>query len=215
MKPPIKDLNLAFHPAGDMTQPFGVNPTLYARFGLKGHNGADLVRPHGTPLYAIEDGICINVADERNGFGKVIRIMSKKTYNGLRREWTYAHNSKHYVEVDQEVKAGQHIADMGNTGFVVSSSNANGFWNVNPYAGTHLHLGLRHLIRGRGWSYPGSKYKIEIQNYQNGFRGAIDPTDILKSIDGKIYEDPRIPLMKQVVFLLTQKLELLRKIRVI
>jgi murein DD-endopeptidase MepM/ murein hydrolase activator NlpD len=199
------------YPKGDMTQPFGTNGALYARFGMIGHNGLDLVRPHGTPMYAIEDGICINVADERDGFGKVIRIMSTKTYNGMRREWTYAHNSKHYVQVDQRVKAGEHICDMGNTGFVVSNSTGNGFWNANPYAGTHLHLGLRYLkISTKGWSYPGSRYKIDIQDYQNGYRGAVDPTEVLQSITGEIKEDPRIPLLKQYVFLLTQYYNLLK-----
>ncbi len=212
-KPPPKDLNTEMYPKGDMTQPFGTNPALYKRFGLNGHNGHDYVRPHGTPMYAIEDGICINVADEKDGFGKVVRIMSiAKDKRGVHREWTYAHSSKHYVTVDQKVKAGQHIADMGNTGFVVSNSTGNGFWNVNPYAGTHLHLGLRYLTKDtKGWSYPGSKYKINIVNYQNGYKGAVDCSSVLKEVTGTIKEDPRIPYLKTVLFLLQQKYNLLLK----
>jgi len=213
MKPPLHNFNMAMHPQGDMTQPFGTNASLYARFGLNGHNGHDYVRPHGTPMYAIEDGTVVNEQDEQGGFGKCIRIMSReRDANGWHREWTYAHNSKHYVKVNQNVKAGDYICDMGNTGFVVSSSNANGFWSVNPYAGTHLHLGLRYIKRDSGgWSYPGSNIKITVKDYQNGFRGAVDPTKILKAIKGDVGEDPRIPLMKQVIFLLEQKLRLLTK----
>lgn len=185
MHSPIKHLNLAYAPDGDLTQKFGENPSLYVRFGLKGHNGCDLVRPHGEPLYAIEDGTIISVKDDPGGFGKNIRLMSDySNEKGHHREWVYAHNSKNLVKVGDKVKAGDHIANMGNTGFTVSSSNANGFWKINPFAGTHLHLGLR-LIRKRanGWSYEGSNIKIDVVDYKNGYKGAIDPWHILKSLE--------------------------------
>lgn len=213
MKPPIKNLNLEYSPKGDMTQPFGVNAKLYSPLGLAGHNGIDLVRPHGTPMHAIEDGVVLSVKDDPSGFGKHLRIMSKKkNEKGYYHEWTYGHNHKNYVKVNDEVKAGQHICDMGNTGFVVSNNTGNGFWNVNPFAGTHLHLGLREIaIDPRGWSYEGSPHKLRVINRNNGFKGAIDPMPILKKIvdGGDDYADPRIPLMKQLVFLLQQKVRLL------
>lgn len=213
MKPPIKNLNLDYAPKGDLTQPFGVNASLYAFLGLNGHNGVDLVRPHGTPMYAMEDCYVLDVRNDPSGFGMHIRLMSRtKNKRGYYHEWTYGHNSKHYVTVNQLVRAGEHICDIGNTGFVVSNSTGNGFWNVNPYAGTHLHLGLREIVLDEnGWSYPNSRYKIRVINGSNGFRGAIDPMPILKQIvdGGEEYIDPRIPLMKQLVFLLQQKVRLL------
>ena len=192
MHPPIKHLNLQMAPKGDVTQPFGWNPALYARFGLNGHNGIDLVRPHGDPLYAIEDGTVVQVDDDPAGFGKVVRFISDaKNERGYHREWVYGHNSKNYVRVGDEVKAGQHIADIGNTGFVVSNSTGNGFWRVNPFAGTHLHLGLREtrIMKKGGWSYEGSQIKQDTVNYGNGYKGAIDPWPILKEIESTAPEE--------------------------
>jgi hypothetical protein len=50
---------------------------------------------------------------------------------------------------------------MGNTGFVVSGNTP--YWEVNPYAGTHVHFGLRLYKDG------------QVQNYDNGFKGSINP----------------------------------------
>jgi len=184
MKPPVKFLNTDMAPNGDITQWFGENPQLYARFGINGHNGVDIVRPHGDPLYAIESGTVVSVKNDPHGFGKHLRFISKETDSkGYRREWTYGHNSKNYVKVGDVVFTGQHIADIGNTGFVVSNSTGNGFWKINPFAGTHLHLGLR-LVREHknGWSYEGSPIKLDVINYQNGYKGAIDPRPFLEKI---------------------------------
>jgi murein DD-endopeptidase MepM/ murein hydrolase activator NlpD len=173
------------YPTGIMTQPFGVNAALYQRIGLAYHNGADYVQPHGSPMYAIEDATVVEVNNHPEGFGKHLRIISTKAdKQGHYREWTYGHCSEIRVKQNDRVFAGQHIADMGNTGFVVSSADGNGFWNANPFRGTHLHLGLRLVkivIRG-GWSYPGSNLKIQVLNYENGVRGAVDPAPYLDGI---------------------------------
>jgi murein DD-endopeptidase MepM/ murein hydrolase activator NlpD len=123
----------------------------------------------------------------------------------------YAHNSINLVQVGQKVKAGQHICNMGNTGFVISGATP--YWKVNPYAGTHLHIGVRKVKRPRrgGWSYEGSDIKIDVVNYDNGFKGSIDPRPILASIPRETVTDPRIPLMQQVIALQKKLLELLRK----
>lgn len=179
MNSPITEMILKKHPAGDVTQWFAENPDLYRRLGLAGHNGIDLVRPWGSPLYAIEDGIITDVKNNPKGFGKYIRLMSKDTdEHGLHREWAYAHNAENHVGVGDEVRAGDHIADMGNTGFTISGSTP--FWKSNPYAGTHLHLGLRMVEqREDGWSYRGSDIKLHVLDYENGFRGAVDPYPFL------------------------------------
>jgi murein DD-endopeptidase MepM/ murein hydrolase activator NlpD len=168
-------MRLALFPIGDMTQGFGANPRLYRPFDMEGHNGIDLVRPHGEHMFAVEDGTVIDVKDTPEGYGMHVRLISKDG----KREWTYGHCASIHVKQDQQVKGGQFIARMGNTGFVVSGNTP--FWGHNPYAGTHLHLGLR-LSRfdPRGWSYPGSKIKFMVDNYNNGFKGSVDPLPYLR-----------------------------------
>ena len=175
---PVANYKHLSYPQGDVTQWFAENPTLYSRLGLAGHNGIDIVRPHGTALHAIEDAVVLAVNDDPGGFGKHIRLVStEQNDDGTFNEWVYGHNSQNLVKVGQEVRGGEVIALMGNTGFVVSSQNANGFWNFNPYAGTHLHIGVRKVrrVKSGGWTYPESTIRISVQNNGNGFRGRIDP----------------------------------------
>lgn len=169
---PFKDFKNAPYPQGSITQGFGENPTLYSKICpidgqcLHGHNGMDLVAPWGTPLYAVEDMKVIEAKDAVEGYGLYVRGT-----NSLH-EWTYGHLSKIGVEPGQILKQGDYIGNMGNTGFVVSSQDANGFWKYNPYLGTHLHLGMRNLdSRGR------------IADYSNGFFGSTDFKDLLPDFD--------------------------------
>ena len=130
MHEPIKNYIQKQHRAGSITQWFGENPVLYRRWGLKAHNGIDCVAPHGTPMMAVEDAAVVDVNLNPEGYGKHIRIMSKTHKNGNYRIWVYAHCSKIHKVVGEEVKAGEVIALMGNTGFVVSGANP--FWATNP-----------------------------------------------------------------------------------
>lgn len=174
---PVKKLKLTYYPEGDVTQFFGENPALYAKMGLKGHNGIDIVRSHGELMYAIEDGEVVDVKDTPEGYGRHLRIVgsAKDEITGYFREWTYGHCSKILVKQGDQVKAGQAVALMGNTGFVVSGATP--FWQSNPYAGTHLHLGLRYMKKPKkgGWVYEGSKTRLSAVNYNNGYKGAVDP----------------------------------------
>jgi len=186
MKHPIKNLVHAYSPRGDVSQYFAENPRLYAHLGLAGHNGVDYVRPHGEPLYAVEDAWVVDVKDDAGGYGKHLRLISKeKDENGFHREWTYGHNSHNFVKQNDEVRGGQCIALMGNTGFVVSGATP--FWSNNPYRGTHLHFGLRlvRILKSGGWSYPGNSLRLQVQNSNNGFKGAIDPLPYMLKADVK------------------------------
>lgn len=181
MQPPVKNLKLSLYPTGDVTQWFAENPKLYAFMGLNGHNGIDIVRPHGEEMYAVEDGEVVSVEDDPKGFGMNVRIVSsRKNQNGYYNLWVYGHNSKNLVKQGDKVVAGQPVALMGNTGFVVSGNTP--FWKNNPYAGTHLHIGLREVVKGKGWSYPGSKVKLDVVNFANGFKGSIDPYPFLADL---------------------------------
>lgn len=172
---PIKDMRLALFPTGDVTQWFGENANLYKALGMLSHNGLDLVRPHGEHMFATEDGTVVDVKDTPEGYGKHLRILSSDG----RREWTYGHCADIWVKQNQKVKGGQFIARMGNTGFVVSGNTP--YWGHNPYAGTHLHLGLRMTrLDTKGWSYPGSTLKFIVLNHSNGHYGSIDPLPHLR-----------------------------------
>lgn len=187
-------MKLAYYPKGDVTQWFGENPKLYAQFDMDGHNGIDLVRPHGDPLIAVEDATVIGVENNPLGYGKNIRLLSKKKNSkGYYNQWVYGHNHENLVKVGDEVKEGDVIATMGNTGFTVSGSTP--YWNVNPFAGTHVHFGLRHVKRDEtGFSYPGSDVKIKVVNYKNGYKGSIDPAPYMAETASDLY-----PMFRQLL----------------
>lgn len=209
---PIKDYKHALYPEGDVTQWFGENPTLYANMGMKGHNGIDVISPHGEPLRALEDGTVLDVKEDPKGYGKHIRFISKAAdTDGYFREWTYGHNSQNLVAIGDEITAGQVIALMGNTGFVVSGATP--FWKNNPYAGTHLHLGLRKVKRMKkgGWSYPGSDILIQVLNYNNGYKGSIDPTPFLLYAEELLEPSTTRNLQMTVIALLRTLLNLLKQ----
>lgn len=176
MRAPIDNFILADYPRGSVTQWFGENPALYKlHIGMNGHNGLDIVSYKGCPLVAVEDGIVLNVKNDPKGYGKHVRILC------VDREWTYGHCDEIFVKVGQKVKEGDVLATTGNTGFVVSSVTEQMWWGDAPgNNGVHCHFGLRIVKEDpKGWSYPGSKIKISVKNYDNGFKGAIDPRPFL------------------------------------
>ena len=168
------------YPKGSITQWYGEHPELYSKSVcyagvgcLKAHNGVDSVAPYGTPIYAVAGGMVVEVGNQAQGYGNVVRILDDNDF-----EWTYGHNSKIVVTPGQLVKAGDKIAEMGNTGFVVSGDTQ--YWKDNPYAGTHLHLGKREVKRWVSGSWnitylSGTANEIRgvIQNFDNGFFGAL------------------------------------------
>lgn len=169
---PIKNFIPRSYPNGSITQYFGENVELYNKLTpllTAGHNGIDIVAPWGTPIYAVEDGIVVEVKDTPTGYGKYIRILNQAETPW--REWVYCHNSDNLVKVGDIITSGQHIANMGNTGFVVSGPTP--YWAYNPYAGTHLHLGLRYAVHG-DWQYNPNTPKLQVLNYNNGTCGSAD-----------------------------------------
>jgi murein DD-endopeptidase MepM/ murein hydrolase activator NlpD len=174
--------------------------------GLAGHNGTDHVAPHGSDMFAVEDGTVIEMKDDPKGFGKHVRFISnEKDADGHFHEWTYGHCHTIFVNVGDEVYAGQKIATMGNTGFVVSGNTP--FWKTNPFAGTHLHLGLRLMKRPKrgGWTYPQSAIRVDVLNYNNGFKGALDPSPYLVTATDTI-ESPTLRQLQLTVLSLAKTL---------
>lgn len=74
------------------------------------HKGLDIAAPTGTPILAAADGR-VTYADWAGTYGMLVVIDHG---DGLLTR--YAHASAIHVKVGQQVRAGQHIADVGNTG---------------------------------------------------------------------------------------------------
>jgi murein DD-endopeptidase MepM/ murein hydrolase activator NlpD len=74
------------------------------------HSGLDIAAVTGTPITAIAAGV-VTSAGWRSGYGYMVRIDHRNGWESL-----YAHASKILVSKGQEVAAGQHIANVGQTG---------------------------------------------------------------------------------------------------
>ena len=212
MRNPIKNYKQELYPKGDITQWFGENPKLYAFMGMDGHNGIDIIRPHGSDMFAVENGTVVEVNDNPKGFGRHLRFVTDvKDVEGHYREWTYGHCDVIFVNIGDKVSAGQKIATMGNTGFVVLGATP--LWKNNPFAGTHLHLGLRMMERPKrgGWFYPGSTVRLDVVNYNNGFKGAVDPAPYLVGANDGIKQPTIMELQLTVLSLLNKLYSILKK----
>ena len=74
------------------------------------HNGIDIAARIGTPIYASASGR-VTFAGYRGGYGKAIQIVHKNGYSTF-----YAHCSVILVNSGQQVRRGQIIGRVGNTG---------------------------------------------------------------------------------------------------
>jgi lipoprotein NlpD len=86
------------------------------------HYGTDIVAAKDTPIKCILDGIVVN-ADQSISSGKTLYIQHQKNLISV-----YKHNSSLLVRTGQNVKTGQAIAIIGNTG--------------EQSSGPHLHVEL-------------------------------------------------------------------------
>lgn len=174
MRAPIDNFKLTYYPNGSITQFFAENPALYAFLNLDGHNGIDIVAPWGTPIKAVTKQRVVEVRDSPDGYGKHVKCIDDKF------EYTYGHLSSINCKVGDVLEKGQVLGKMGNTGFVVSGATP--FWEYNPWKGTHLHFGMRRFkkwISGQWNITYTTGDKGTILNYDNGFKGAIDPAPFL------------------------------------
>jgi hypothetical protein len=150
-------MNTPFKNGYKVTQVFGARPEYYGQFGFDGHEGVDLIPLDSDwNMYCIEDGTVIRDYDDpRTGgaYGNYALVWNEENCRG----WWYCHMSKNAVYVGQEVKRGDLIGVMGETG------------NTD---GAHLHLGLRY----------GNENKEPI-NTDNGYKGFVDPLPVLKELN--------------------------------
>ena len=89
------------------------------------HEGIDFKGNTDTPIYAATDGV-VQAAGVGQGYGNRVRIMTK-TAKGDTIYTTYGHLNSISVKQGQQVKRGDHIGGMGNTGHSF---------------GTHLHFDI-------------------------------------------------------------------------
>jgi murein DD-endopeptidase MepM/ murein hydrolase activator NlpD len=87
---------------GRRTDPFTGKPA--------NHRGVDFAGKQGDEILAVADGV-VTWSSERYGFGMLVEINHGNGYTTR-----YAHNDKNLVEIGQEVKKGETVALMGETG---------------------------------------------------------------------------------------------------
>jgi murein DD-endopeptidase MepM/ murein hydrolase activator NlpD len=87
------------------------------------HNGIDFGAPKGTPVFAPADGI-VEIARYSKSAGNWIMVNHQNGYKTV-----YMHFDKHAVKEGQQIKRGQVIGYIGNTGYST---------------GPHLHYEVRH-----------------------------------------------------------------------
>jgi hypothetical protein len=149
-----------------ITQVFGVNPDIYGKFGLKGHNGIDLraFLPTGercyeggkSEVFAPHAGKIIENALDK-GYGWYVKIEDEVQGSIL------AHfSAQSPIKVGETVKMGQFIGFQGTTGFST---------------GIHLH-----------WGY----YKHP-RNRSNGYGGCINQEGLYASFGGTVSETMVVP----------------------
>ena len=117
--PDVNGIKLATAPiTGKITSRYGVSSSIRKCT----HTGLDISATTGTPIKVVADGT-VTFAKYNGSYGNLVKVDHG---NGV--ETWYAHTSKMYVKVGQEVKAGDVIAAVGSTG---------------NSTGPHLHFEIR------------------------------------------------------------------------
>lgn len=86
---------------------------LIGKFSSNGslNKGIDIAGELGQPVLAASDGSVVYAGSGLRGYGELVIIKHSDTYVSA-----YGHNRRLLVREGQQVKAGQHIAEMGSTG---------------------------------------------------------------------------------------------------
>lgn len=159
-----------------ISQLFGMNPQIYQKFGMTGHNGIDIAAPKGTPVTASHDGFIVESVATDDGYGLRIQLYFEEdgygwvVINGHFDKLAFSKISYNLKERRYPVKEGQVLGWVDSTGFST---------------GHHDHFGLRQLKN------------YQILNYNNGTFGWINPigymkdSSVMETKPVKIYKDNR------------------------
>ncbi len=90
-----------------------VNGKVVSRFSPSSNmnKGLDIVAKNGSPVRATAEGRVVYSGNGLRGYGQLVIIKHNEQFLSA-----YAHNKKIHVEENEVVKAGQRIAELGNTG---------------------------------------------------------------------------------------------------
>jgi len=154
---PLENAVLRKYPNGNVLQWWAENSRLYSEAFNKegefnkylyGHNGIDLYTFENDLVRASHDGQIIVVEDDRfHPNGKFVRLQSvifedTKTYVIT----FYGHLKDIYVKPFQNVKKGEPLGTLGNTGFIISGGTR--YWGDAPAnKGSHLHFSGKELTK--------------------------------------------------------------------
>lgn len=102
--------------SGEVRYPLPMGSWNVSRTIGGGHNGADMLAPAGTPIYAAASGVVRASAESIGGYG--VAVMLDSVVGGQRVQTTYGHMlyGSRQVQVGQTVSAGQLIGYVGSTG---------------------------------------------------------------------------------------------------
>lgn len=133
------DLRLISAGSGAVRYPLPQGSYYVSRTLSGSHNGADMVAPAGTPIFAATGGV-VRVSSE-SYFGYGVAVVIDSVVGGKRVSTLYAHmtNGTRAVQAGQTVEPGQFIGKVGNTG--------------RSY-GAHLHFEVKvngSLVEPIGW----------------------------------------------------------------
>ncbi len=182
---PVKNFSFERYPKGDVEQYFAEGDGLYTV--TKAHSGWDIIRKWGEPIYAMADCVIAHIDhDEENGFGNHIRALTDTQCH------IYGHLSEILVTLNQQVKAGDLIGKMGNTGFVVSQGILRKFWKtagivLGLHPGTHLHISVIPTEEtdvydpNNGYYQFANGMKRKFTNFNDGYGGCVDPSVYFKT----------------------------------
>lgn len=93
-----------------LSSPFGPRKKVNGVWGF--HYGIDMAAVRGTPVRAVAPGV-VKEARYASGYGNTIVIAHSPVY-----KTRYAHLDAIYVKSGQQIKKGDYIGDVGDTGFV-------------------------------------------------------------------------------------------------
>lgn len=145
-----------------INQPFGANYLdFYKKLGLKGHNGIDFKAKRGCKVLASHSGVVTWAGKDRQGG---ISVTIEKTTKGNGYKTIYYHLQETKVKKGDRVGQGSIIGLADNTGKYTT--------------GDHLHFGLKFIENNK------------TANYNNGYRGAVDPAPYFEKLHGKKWYMP-------------------------
>lgn len=105
-----------------VTQTFGKNAAMYAKFGMQGHNGVDIKGINTPYVNVLKAGQYVESGYQEKGYGNYIKIRDENGY-----VWTYAH-FKHAITLRGTIEKWDRIGEIGNTGYST---------------GPHCHIGIK------------------------------------------------------------------------